>query len=121
LADIDALFPTPISPAPLSDQLCHIRTASNLININLLAVFTASVAILVKLDIVVHALMAVGVGLVDLGALGKLAVGLETSGLVSAVLEDDITLFVLIVPQREEDDVALIDPDFFAQFALWGG
>lgn len=62
--------------------------------------------------------MAVGVGLVDLGALGQLAVGLQTPGLVGAVLEDDVALLVLVVAQRQEDDVALVDPDFFAELAL---
>jgi hypothetical protein len=72
-------------------------TASNLININLLTILTTSIAVLVKLHVVIHALMAVCVGLVDLGALGQLTVRLETSGLVGAVLENDITLFILVV------------------------
>ncbi len=62
--------------------------------------------------------MTIRVRLVDLGALGQLSIRLETPGLVGAVFEYDVALFVLVVAQREEDDVALVDPDFFAEFAL---
>ncbi|EGX90123.1 hypothetical protein CCM_06542 [Cordyceps militaris CM01] len=54
--------------------------------------------------------------LVDLGILGQLAVRLERAGLVGRVLEDDVALVVLEITQREEDDVALVDPDLFAHF-----
>ena len=92
----------------------------DLVNINIFGSLpssfftTAIVAILVELNIVIGALVAVGVRLVDLGALGQLAVCFETSGFVCAVFEDDVALFVLVVTQREENDVALVDPDLFA-------
>ena len=54
--------------------------------------------------------------LVNLGALGQFAVGLQTPGLIGTVLEYDVALFVLVVAQAEHDNVALVDPDFFAQF-----
>lgn len=61
--------------------------------------------------------LAERVGLVDLGVLGELAVGLEGSGLVGSVLEDDVALVVLEVSEGQEDDVALVDPDLLAHLA----
>ena len=52
------------------------------------------------------------IGLVDLRVLGKFAVRLQRSSLIGRVLEDDVAFVVLVVTQREEDDVALVDPDF---------
>lgn len=54
---------------------------------------------------------------VDLGTLGQLAVGFETPSLVGAILEYDVAFLVLVVAQAEQDDVALVDPDLFPQFA----
>ena len=59
----------------------------------------------------------VRVRLVDLGVLGQFAVRLETSGLVGRVLQDDVAFLVLVVPQREQDDVTLVDPHLLAQLA----
>ncbi len=100
---------------PDSSQTTH---SSDLVDIDILPVITAAVAILVELDIIIPALVTVGVRLVDLGALGQLSVCLEAPGLVGAVFEYDVALFVLVVAQREEDDVAVVDPDFLAEFAL---
>ena len=61
--------------------------------------------------------LAEAIGLVDLGVLGQLAVRLEGAGLVGRVLEDDVALAVLEFAQREEDDVALVDPDLLAHLA----
>lgn len=58
----------------------------------------------------------VRIRLINLGALGQLAVGLQTASLVGTILEYDISFFVLVVTQAEQDNVALVDPDFFAQF-----
>ncbi|KAL3955075.1 hypothetical protein ACCO45_010638 [Purpureocillium lilacinum] len=61
--------------------------------------------------------LAEGVGLVDLGVLRQLAIGLESSGLIGGVLEDNIALVVLEVAQGEEDDVALVNPDLLSHLA----
>lgn len=60
---------------------------------------------------------AVGIGLVDLGGLGQLAIGLERTGLIGVVLEDNVTLVVLVITQRQEDDIAVVDPDLLSQLA----
>lgn len=86
-----------------------------LVDIDLLVVF--ALAVLVELDVVLEALVAVGVGLVDLGVFGQLAVGLETAGLVGGVLHDHVALLVLVITQREENDVTLVDPDLLPQLA----
>lgn len=95
------------------------HTSSDLININLLAILTASIPILIELNVVIHTLMTIRIRLVDLRALGQLSIGFQTPSFVGAVLEDHISLFVLVVAQGKEDDVALVDPDFFAEFTLF--
>lgn len=57
------------------------------------------------------------ISLVDLGALWELAIGLQTSGLVRVVLENDISLFVLVIAEREKDDISLVDPDLLAKLS----
>ena len=76
-----------------------------------------ALAIFVELDVVVQAVTAVGVGLVDLGVLRQLTVGLERTGLVGGVLHDNITLLILVITEREEDDITLVDPDLLAELA----
>lgn len=73
--------------------------------------------ILSELHAHILVLAAVCVGLVDLGCLGQFTIGLETSSLVGAVLEDDVSLLVLVVSEREQDDVALVDPDLLSELA----
>jgi hypothetical protein len=85
------------------------------VDIDLLVVLALTV--LVELDVVLDTLGAVSIGLVDLGVLGQLAVGLERTGLVGGVLHDNITLLVLVVTEREEDNVTLVDPDLLAELA----
>jgi hypothetical protein len=87
----------------------------DVINVDLLVRITISV--LVELDIVVDALVAVGIRLVDLCTLRKFAVGLEGTGFVGRVFEDDVALFVLVVAQGQQDDVSLVDPDLLPQLA----
>lgn len=87
----------------------------DLVDIDLLLV--GAFAVLVELDVVLETLVTVGIGLVDLGVLGQLAVGLEGAGLIGGVLQDDVALLILVVAQGEEDDVALVDPDLLAQLA----
>merc|ERR1719180_645891 len=55
-------------------------------------------------------------GLVDLDRLGELAVGLQVPRLVCRVLQDHVGLSVLVVPEANEDNVRLIDPDLFPEF-----
>lgn len=86
-----------------------------LVDIDLLLVL--AFAVLVELDVVVQAFTTVGIGLVDLGVLGQLAVGLKRTGLVGGVLHDNITFLVLVVTEREENDITLVDPDLLAELA----
>ena len=86
-----------------------------LVDIDVLLIL--ALAVLVELDVVLETLVAVGVGLVDLGVLGELTVGLQTAGLVGGVLHDHIALLVLVVTEREENDITLVDPDLLAQLA----
>jgi hypothetical protein len=51
----------------------------------------------------------------DLEVRLELAVGLERTRLVGRVAVDDVGLVVLEVTEREEDDVALGDPDLWSQ------
>ena len=76
-----------------------------------------ALAILVELDVVVQAVTTVGIGLVDLGVLRQLTVGLQGTGLVGGVLHDNITLLVLVITEREENDITLVDPDLLAELA----
>lgn len=76
-----------------------------------------ALAVLVELDVVLETLGAVGIGFVDLGVLGQLAVGLQGTGLIGGVLHDNITLLVLVVTEREENDVTLVDPDLLAELS----
>lgn len=104
-------------------MLCGWRAALDVVDVDILAAGSAlavglGVAVLVELEAAVALVAgAVRVGLVDLGALGQLAVGLEGAGLVGRVLEDHVALLVLVVAQREQDDVAVVDPHLLAQLA----
>lgn len=102
-------------PCPNARLLMKRKKVSNLVDVNLLLV--GRLAIFVELDVVLEALMAVGVGLVDLGVLGQLAVGLETAGLIGAVFENHVALLILVIAEREQDDIALVDPHLLAQLA----
>lgn len=86
-----------------------------LVDIDFLLVF--ALAVLVELDVVLEALVAEVVGLVDLGVLGQLTVGLQTTGLVGGVLHDNIALLVLIITEGEKNDITLVDPDLLAKLA----
>ena len=72
---------------------------------------------IIKLDVIVEVASDKVDSVSDLDGLWKLAVGLEVPGLISAVLQDDISLGILIVPQTDEDDVRLVDPDFLPELA----
>ena len=96
----------------------------DLVDIDLLAALAIHILVLrlapvlVELEIAVAlALLAIRVRLVNLGTLGQLAVGLQASCLVGTVLEDDVAFLILVVAQREQDDVALVDPDLLAELA----
>lgn len=95
----------------------------NVVNVNLLLAVGTSIRLLVRVSIaeleVSLAVLALAerVGLVDLCVLGELAVGLESTGLVGGVLEDDIALVVLEISEGEKDDIALVDPDLLAHLA----
>ena len=67
----------------------------------------------IELDIELVLASLEGVGLVDFGALGQLAVGLQVTGLLGVVLENDICLVVLEITERDQNDISLVDPDLF--------
>lgn len=96
-------------------------TRLDVVNVDLLLV--TGIRLIVRISIaeleVSLAILALAetIGLVDLGVLGQLAVRLERAGLVGRVLEDHVALVVLEVAEREEDDVALVDPDLLAHLA----
>jgi len=72
---------------------------------------------LLEVDTVVHLFVSEGDGLVDLDGLRELAVRLEVTRLVRRVLENDVGLGVLVVPQANQDDVGLGDPHLFPELA----
>ena len=41
----------------------------------------------------------------------------QGTGLVGRVLEDHVALLVLVLAQRDQDDVAVVDPDLFPELA----
>ena len=45
-----------------------------------------------------------------------LPVGFQTSCFVGRIFEDYIAFLILVIAERKEDDVALVDPDLLAQF-----
>jgi LytS/YehU family sensor histidine kinase len=57
------------------------------------------------------------IGLVDLCVLGKLSVGLQVSCLVGSVLEDNVSLLVLVVTQGEKNNISLVDPDLLPELS----
>ena len=94
---------------------CTIQASClNVVNVDLTA---ALAVVLAEVEADALFLTAVCVGLVDLGRLGQLAVCLQASCFVGVVLEDDVALLVLVVTQRQEDNVALVDPDLLSQLA----
>jgi hypothetical protein len=54
------------------------------------------------------------VGYVEKGS-GR--VDIQRAGLVGRVLENHVALLVLVLAQRDKDDVAVVDPDLFPQLA----
>ena len=98
-------------------------TCLDIVDLDILDATTWSVvlgvgAVLVELEAAVSvALLAVGVGLVDLGGLWELAVGLEGASLVGGVLEDDVSLLVLVVAEGQQNDITLVNPDLLTELA----
>lgn len=112
----------------------------DVVDVELLALVVAVVAVvavLVELEAdALVALVAVRVRLVDLCVFGELAVGLQTSGFVceggrlarlcaesgyggrtGRVLENHVTLLVLVITEGEQDDVALIYPHLLPELS----
>lgn len=73
-----------------------------------------------ELDSIIITIVSEGIGLVDLGGVGKLAVRLEVSGLLRGVLDDDISLLVLEVSKRNQDDISLVDPNLYQTTSVRG-
>ena len=72
---------------------------------------------IIELDVIVEVASNKVHSISDLDGLRELAVGLEVSRLVSAVLQDDVSFRILIISQTNEDDVRLVDPDFLPEFS----
>jgi hypothetical protein len=102
--------------------MAETRHPSNVINIDL-ALLVASItfgSILVELEAdALVSLIAIRIRLIDLRVLGQFAVGLEGARLVGRILENDVALLVLVVAEGEEDDVALVDPNFLSKLATF--
>lgn len=73
--------------------------------------------VVTELDVLVQVAVHEGDRVVNSDGFGELAVGFKVTRLVGRVLEDDVALGVLVVAQADQDDVSLVDPNFFAQFA----
>jgi hypothetical protein len=110
----------------LGHIVCSAQLASanplDLIDINLLStlsiIVVAVTPVLVELEIAVSfSLLSVCIGLVDLGAFWEFTVCFQRSGFVGAVLEDNVAFLVLVVAEREKDDVPLVDPDLLSELA----
>ena len=41
----------------------------------------------------------------------------QRTSLISRVLENDVSLLVLVLAERDENDVAVVDPDLFPELA----
>jgi hypothetical protein len=95
----------------------------NVVNVDLFLTGSAIVRVFVRVSVaeleVGLAILALskGVGLIDLGVLGKLAIGLEGTGFIGSVLENDIALVVLEVSERQEDNITLVDPDLLSHLS----
>ncbi|RVD87599.1 uncharacterized protein DFL_001823 [Arthrobotrys flagrans] len=48
---------------------------------------------------------------VDFRRFWQLSICLQVSGFIGGIFENDIALFVLVIPKREEDNVALVYPN----------
>lgn len=92
-----------------------VRVTLEVVDIDFLLILT--LAVLVELDVVIETIIGVSVGLVDLGVLGKFTVGLQTAGLIGGILHDNITLLILVITEREQNDITLVDPDLLAELA----
>jgi len=55
--------------------------------------------------------------LVDFGRFGQFAIGLQLTGLVRIVLQNDVGFAVLKVAQANEDNIALVYPDLLTKLA----
>jgi len=67
-------------------------------------------------DIVVFAVFA-NSRLVDFGCLWEFAIRLQLTSLIGIVLQNNVRLAVLKVTKTYEDNIALVDPNFFPKFA----
>jgi hypothetical protein len=54
---------------------------------------------------------------VDADVLRQLPILLQATGLICHILQDHITLGVLVVTQADQDDVSLVDPNLLAHLA----
>lgn len=87
----------------------------DIINIKLV-LLVIIVVLVVELEVALILISAL-VGIVDLGRLGELTLGLESSGLVGVVLHDDIGLVVLEISERKQNDISLVDPDLLSELS----
>ena len=74
------------------------------------------IIVVVELEVALVVLSTL-VSIVDLGRLGKLTLSLESSSLIGVVLHDDISLVVLKVSQRKQNDIGLVDPHLLSELS----
>ena len=61
--------------------------------------------------------MHIRIRLINLRRLRQFPIRLQTPRLIRTIFQYHISLLILIVPQTQEYDVALIDPDLLSQLA----
>lgn len=54
---------------------------------------------------------------VDLGRFWQFTICLQTSGFIGVVLEDNISLLVLVISQGQQNDITLVDPHLLSHLA----
>lgn len=74
------------------------------------------IIVVVELEVALVVLSTL-VSIVDLGRLRKLTLSLESSSLIGVVLHDDISLVVLEVSQRKQNDIGLVDPHLLSELS----
>ena len=89
---------------------------SNIVHVNLVPSIAIAVLIELEPDALIS-FVAVSIRFVDLCVGRQFSVRFETACLVRGIFQNDIALLVLEVPKRDEDNIALVDPDLLSQFS----
>lgn len=71
----------------------------------------ARTRIVAELDVIIQAVVDEVDSICDLDCFWDFTICLQVTGFISVVLEDNISLGILVISQANQDDVTLIDPD----------